>query len=461
MSSKRSDYVSAALLALSFCRRAGARRRGRGLRPARTAKPLWIDYAEGSVGFRQAVFAPVRASSPPPRARPRAGRAPPGRRADRLLAHEARRSSSARRPAPADPATITGAAQKLFDKAVACDGLRDAADRAERAERRLDDDAVDDDERAYRQNILDLLRAALGLAAPSRSCSSTRSPYTGGDAAGWWREAAQVADLVPEVYFNAPVIMRQGVDPRQPPDAHAPPRGGRGVHGDRDPGLEARLRARLPVRARASGGREGLQPSSAWFEYAKLYTLAARRVAAEFGVATVWTWGWGTFNAAGADPDKQAAACVYLWTRDQSLCDGPTAAGRSFDDSLTEGQIDAAAGHSVQLRRASDAPDRPFEDDGGHPRPRRRLHDPLRPPGGGELAQIPPTASARPMQAIVDGASPGSRPAFNAALAKAGANIYVARAAIADELLRAQIQGSISVPAPTGAQMLSLLHLVP
>ena len=57
-----------------------------------------------------------------------------------------------------------------------------------------------------------------------------------------------------------------------------------------------------------AGGREGLQPSSTWFEFAKLYTLAAKRIAAEFGVATVWTWGWGTFNTAGADADKPAAS---------------------------------------------------------------------------------------------------------------------------------------------------------
>ena len=45
------------------------------------------------------------------------------------------------------------------------------------------------------------------------------------------------------------------------------------------------------------------------------------------------------------------------------------------------------------------------------------------------------------IQAIVDGVFGGSRPAYNAALAKAGANIYVARGAVADELLRAQIEG--------------------
>ena len=31
-------------------------------------------------------------------------------------------------------------------------------------------------------------------------------PYTEGEAADWWREAAKYADLVPEVYFSGPSI---------------------------------------------------------------------------------------------------------------------------------------------------------------------------------------------------------------------------------------------------------------
>ena len=57
------------------------------------------------------------------------------------------------------------------------------------------------------------------------------------------------------------------------------------------------------------------------------------------------------------------------------------------------------------------------------------------------------------IQAIVDGVFGGSRPAYNAALAKAGANMFVARAAVADELLRAQIEGALQVPAPTDLQI--------
>ena len=44
------------------------------------------------------------------------------------------------------------------------------------------------------------------------------------------------------------------------------------------------------------------------------------------------------------DPDKPAAACVWLWTRAHALCDGPAAAGPGWDASVTEGQIRLPAG---------------------------------------------------------------------------------------------------------------------
>jgi len=75
-------------------------------------------------------------------------------------------------------------------------------------------------------------------------------------------------------------------------------------------------------------GRNGLKPASAWFDFVKLDALAARQVAGELGLPTVWSWGWATYTAKSPlDADKQAAACAYLWKRDQSLCDGPAIAG--------------------------------------------------------------------------------------------------------------------------------------
>ena len=92
--------------------------------------------------------------------------------------------------------------------------------------------------------------------------------------------------------------------------------------------------------APGQGGRQGLQPKSAWLEIVKLEALAAKQVAAETKIQGVWSWGWPSFSVAGNDPDKPAAACVYLWTRDTNLCDGPALAGPGFNASLTEGQID-------------------------------------------------------------------------------------------------------------------------
>jgi hypothetical protein len=167
----------------------------------------------------------------------------------------------------------------------------------------------------------------------------------------------------------------------------------------------------------------------------------------------VWSWGWGTFNVAGADPDKQAAACVYLWTRDPNLCNGPSAAGNGFVDSLSEGQIDLPQGVQCALdaktmrqsdlsRLAAVTHDRDVA--------YTILFDRLVASG---LARVSPDAVRQAEQAIVDGSFGGSRPAFNAALAKGGANIYVARAAIADELLRVQVEASIAVPGSTEPQI--------
>jgi hypothetical protein len=55
------------------------------------------------------------------------------------------------------------------------------------------------------------------------------------------------------------------------------------------------------------------------------------------GIGSIWSWGWGTFDEFGADPDKPVAACVYLWARDPALCDAPARA--TFDTSLIAGQL--------------------------------------------------------------------------------------------------------------------------
>jgi hypothetical protein len=96
--------------------------------------------------------------------------------------------------------------------------------------------------------------------------------------------------------------------------------------------------------APGAAGREGLQPREEWFRFVKWNALAARQVVADTGATSIWSWGWGNFGPQSIDPDKPAAACVYLWTRSSALCDGPAVAGPAFNTSLTEGQIVLPAG---------------------------------------------------------------------------------------------------------------------
>ena len=92
--------------------------------------------------------------------------------------------------------------------------------------------------------------------------------------------------------------------------------------------------------APGTGGREKLQPRAKWLEIVKLQALAVRRVTKELRTHSIWSWGWATFSAAGIDPDKGEAVCVYLWVRDQNLCSGPGAAGPAMNASLTIGQLE-------------------------------------------------------------------------------------------------------------------------
>jgi hypothetical protein len=408
-------------------------------------KPLWIDYAEGSVGFRDAVFGrpgivAATSGSAVPLALRNGG-------AQTVYWHMKLGALVGTTTAPADPATITAAAQKLFDTAAASSGCSTPLIALNELNGASTTTPWTTTNARYRQNVLDLLRALQSRGArPFLLVNSF--PYTDGDAAEWWRQAAQVADILPEVYFNAPAVMRQGVI-----------LGSRRMRGALRAAIASYTAIGIPVSklgfvlgfqsGPGAGGREGLQPSSAWFRYTKLYTLAAKRIASEFGVATVWTWGWGTFSAAGADPDKETAACVYLWARDPALCDAPSAAGSEFDASRTEGQIALPRGIQCTLdgrllrqtdlsRMTAITHDRAVAF--------TILYERLVESG---LAKIPDERVTQAISAIVTGVFGGSRRAYAAALAKAGANIYVARAAVGDELLRAQIEGSLSVPTPT------------
>ena len=176
----------------------------------------------------------------------------------------------------------------------------------------------------YRANVLALLQE-LGALGATPAITIANPPYTGGDAADWWREAAQAAILIRQVYFTSPGP--KGLSQLGPARASRSMR--KGMRG-----LVARFgaigipagRVALELQfqsAPGQGGRQGLQPTSAWLEFVKLEALAAKQVAADTRIEGVWSWGWPSFSVAGNDPDKPAAACVYLWARDPKFCDAP------------------------------------------------------------------------------------------------------------------------------------------
>lgn len=354
--------------------------------------------------------------------------------------------------APASPATIVERANRLFDFAAAQSGCEKpviALNELFGASLEAPWSATN---RQYRANVLTLIRtlAARG-ARPFLLISS--APYTEGEAGEWWREAAQHADLVPEVYFNAAVIHKQGaiLGNRRMRTSFR-----RAVRSFLDLGIpRERIGLVLGFQSRrGTGGREGLAPASAWFETVKWQALAARQVVSETGIASVWSWGWGAFSEAARDADKPAAACVYLWTRDARLCNGVAVAGASFNASLTDGQIRlrgstqcgfsggrriSSAGLSALVRVTGDR-------DVAYSALLARLAE-------SPYAGVPTSAVLPAERAVIALRFGGSPSAYRAALADAGATVTIARSVLADELRRLRIEPRMRARSPSAREV--------
>jgi hypothetical protein len=424
--------------------------------PARTqqcglpdAHPLWFDYAEGSVSFRKQLFGRpgviAATSGVAVAADLRSGGA------QTIYWENKLGSLVGTTTAPADPATIPAAVAKELARATASSGCSTPLIGLNELNGPGLTTPWSPPNAQYRANVLALVQGlAAGGAHPFLLLPS--APYTDGDARAWWLQVAQVADLVPEVYFNARLLMQSGV-------------------------LVASRRMRVSYRNAIAnltalgiptgrlglvigfqsglgfGGREGLQPTSQWLRFVKLQTLAAAQVARELGLASIWSWGWGTFSAAGADPDKPAAACVYLWARDRSLCDGPAAAGPGFNASLTEGQIVLPAGAqcTVDGRAVSAASLRALTAVTGDRETAftalfsRALES--------ERANVSSADVLALERRIVALRFHGSTAAYLAALARLHATRTVARGVLGDVLRGSRIASGLRVPSPTPAQI--------
>jgi hypothetical protein len=201
------------------------------------------------------------------------------------------------------------------------------------------------------------------------------------------------------------------------------------------------------------GGRERAS-RRAWLEVTKLQTLAAKQVAAEIGLRSVWSWGWGVWSKGESDPDKPAAACVYLWARNPKLCNGPSMAGPAFNKSRTEGQLVFPPGARCTLY--------------GKPITEHTIAG-LTPVTGNRdvafsaaFARAVTSAYVRlkagqvvaAERAAVAERFGGSYARYRAALAKAHASPGAARGIIGDELRRMVIQSGLHVGPPSGTDML-------
>jgi hypothetical protein len=303
----------------------------------------------------------------------------------------------------------------------------------------------------YRADVLAYLtRLAQKGAVPYLLVS--KAPYTDGDAGAWWQQVAKVASIVPEVYFNGPQLSKQG-----------PILASRRLRVAFRKAVASYTALGIPPErvgivlgfqvAAGAGGREHLQPSAAWFRVVKWQALAAKQVAAETGLGTVWSWGWGTWGAASADPDKPAAACVYLWVRNHSLCDGPTAAGAGFEASLTEGQISLPGGTrcTVAGQRLTDRMIAGLSAVTGDPDlAESALFGRL------AIARSLPVSTRQVLDAeaaVVASQFKGNRSSYLAAIARAHATLAQARAILADELRHGAVASTLAVAAPTAAQV--------
>lgn len=313
----------------------------------------------------------------------------------------------------------------------------------------------------YRANVLALLQTLRRLGAyPVLLVNSP--PYTAGDAQAWWLAVAGVADVVRETYMPANQVWQAGavLGSRQLRQFYR-----RALADFTAIGIPAnRLGLMISFAAtKGAGGRNGLQPASAWFQVAKWEALAAKTVAAETGAGSVWSWGWAMWSAAENDPDKAHAACVWLWARSPALCDAPKMLGPGFDASLTEGQIDLApgvvctapGGASITAGALRSLQQLTGDRDAALSALFERAVETAAAPS------VSPAAVLAAERVVIATAFRGSRAAYLAALRQAHATLPVARAILADELRRTQLESGLPAPSPTADGVLSFYSSYP
>jgi hypothetical protein len=424
--------------------------------PLPAKKPVWIDFADGSVPFWQQFARPgvVAAAANlifPPKLREAGAQ---------TVFWDMYLNNRIGRPAtPVDSPTVLTKANRLFDAAVASS----ACSTPFIAENELFGASLPTPWSAtntqYRANVLLYLRTLAARGGHPYLLVSSR-PYTAGEAGDWWRQVADVAEIVQEVYFPAPAIYDQGpiLGNRVLRKAFR-----RAVLGYTRIGIPlSRIGIMLGFQTEPhQGGREGLKPAQAWFRTVKWQALSAKQVAAEMPMSTIWSWGWANWGQRGLDPDKPAAACVYLWTRDHRLCNGPARAGEGFVTSMTEGQIRLPSGAYCTLdgRQVSSAGiSRLQKLTGDRQLAATALFARL---VESEQAAVGTADVLRAERTVIAQRFGGSAAAYRAALAQAGASVSVARGILGDELRRIKIEAGLPGGKPSPAAVASFYRAYP
>jgi hypothetical protein len=313
----------------------------------------------------------------------------------------------------------------------------------------------------YRANILAFLQDLVAQGAHPALLVST-PPFTGSsDAVAWWLAVSKLADIVREDYVPATSIWPLGpiLGNRQLRERY------RSALADfTSIGIPAdRLGLMLSfLSQKGVGGRNGLEPASAWFQVVKWEALSAKEVAAELGLGSVFSWGWQEWNRKEEDPAKPKAACVWLWARQRSLCDAPQMLGRRFDRSLTEGQIVLARGTlcraqgfgSIGASMVASLQTLTGDRDAALSAAFERL-----------VESRERSVSGRAVRAaereVVAESFRGRRSAYLSALHQAHASLATARSVLADELRRARLVQLRSAARPTGSEVAAFYTAYP
>jgi hypothetical protein len=356
--------------------------------------------------------------------------------------------------APADPATIEAAAQAQYatavDRSGGCSSPLVVENELWGATTVTPWSAANTE---YRADVLAYLQDLAELGAHPVLLLA-RSPYLGSpDAVSWWLQVAQVSDIVREAYAPATPVWKLG-----------PVLGNRLLRERYRAAVEPLMAIGVPasrlgimvsvLSQKGGGGRSGLEPATAWYQVVKWYALSAKEVASELRLGSVFSWGWQQWNPKEVDPTKPEAACAWLWARKAGLCNVRRMLGPGFDASRTAGQI------SLPARAFCGVP--------GYGEIGQTALRRLTAVTGDQNAALSllferlveahyAVASSNAIRAVerevVAESFGGSRAAYLAALAAAHLSVADARAALADEIRRAELEQNQGVAPPKPAEI--------